>query len=73
MANAAWLALAVIAHNLSRAVGCLAGASLEKATTATLQRVILTVPGRLRAQRPTATSTTTHFLTLGTRHQTSAL
>ena len=32
MANAAWLALAVMAHNLARAVGRLAGPDLEKAT-----------------------------------------
>lgn len=47
MANAAWLALAVMAHNLSRAVGRLAGADLDKATTSTLQRVVFIVPGRL--------------------------
>jgi hypothetical protein len=47
MANAAWLALTVMAHNLARAVGRLAGPSLEKATVSTLQRVIFTVPGRL--------------------------
>jgi len=47
MANAAWLALSVMAHNLARAVGRLAGSDLEKATTATLQRRIFTVPGRL--------------------------
>jgi len=47
MANAAWLALTVIAHNLGRAVGRLAGHDLEKATTATLQRRVFTVPGRL--------------------------
>jgi hypothetical protein len=47
MANAAWLALTIIAHNLGRAVGRLAGHELEKATAATLQRRIFTVPGRL--------------------------
>jgi hypothetical protein len=47
MANATWLALAVMAHNLARAVGRLAGPDLEKATTSTLQRRIFTVPGRL--------------------------
>ena len=47
MANAAWLALAVMAHNLARAVGRLAGPDLEKATVSTLQRRIFTVPGRL--------------------------
>ena len=47
MANAAWLALSVMAHNLARAVGRLAGPDLEKATASTLQRRIFTVPGRL--------------------------
>jgi len=47
MANAAWLALTVMAHNLGRAVGILAGHDLEKATAATLQRRIFTLPGRL--------------------------
>jgi hypothetical protein len=47
MANAAWLALAVMAHNLGRAVGQLAGPDLERATAATLRRNIFTMPGRL--------------------------
>jgi hypothetical protein len=47
MANAAWLALTVMAHNLARAVGHLAGPDLEKATVSTLQRRVFTVPGRL--------------------------
>ena len=47
MANAAWLALAVMAHNLGRAVGRLAGPDLHTATASTLQRRIFTVPGRL--------------------------
>jgi hypothetical protein len=47
MANAAWLALAVMSHNLARAVGRLAGEDMEKVTAATLQRRAFTVPGRL--------------------------
>ena len=47
MANAAWLALTVMAHNLGRAVGRLGGEDLEKATATTLQRRIFTIPGRL--------------------------
>jgi Transposase DDE domain group 1 len=47
MANAAWLALTVMAHNLGRAVGHLAGPDLQRATTATLQRKVFTMPGRL--------------------------
>ena len=46
-ANAAWLALAVMAHNLGRAVGQLAGGRLHRATAATLRRAVFTVPGRL--------------------------
>jgi hypothetical protein len=46
-ANAAWLALAVMAHNLGRAVGLLAGGSLHRATATTLRRAMFTVPGRL--------------------------
>jgi Transposase DDE domain group 1 len=45
MANAAWLALAVMAHNLGRAVGALAG--MGRATAATLRRRLFTIPGRL--------------------------
>jgi len=47
MANAAWLALAVMAHSLAHAVGRLAGPDLDKATVGTLQRRTFTVPGRL--------------------------
>ena len=47
MANAAWLALTVMAHNLGRAVGHLAGPDLTTATAATLQRKVFTMPGRL--------------------------
>ena len=51
MANAAWLALAVMAHNLGRAVGRLAGPDLEQATAATLQRKVFTMPGPTGHQR----------------------
>ena len=47
MANAAWLALAVMAHDFGRAVGQLAGSNLERATAATLRRQSFTMPGRL--------------------------
>ena len=46
-ANAAWLALTVMGHNLGRAVGILAGHDLTRATAATLRRALFTVPGRL--------------------------
>ncbi len=47
MANAAWLALTVMAHNLGRAVGQLAGADLQRASAQTLRRKVFTMPGRL--------------------------
>jgi hypothetical protein len=47
MANAAWLALAVMAHNLGRAIALLAGPALARATAATLRRTVFTMPGRL--------------------------
>ena len=54
-ANAAWLVCAAIAHNLTRAAGCLAGRSHAKARGATLRRRLVLVPARLaRPQgRPT--------------------
>lgn len=45
MANADWLALAVTAHNLGRAVGALA--RMSRATAATLRRRLFTIPGQL--------------------------
>ena len=46
-ANAAWLVLAVIAFNLTRAAGTLAAPELAKATTATIRRKLITVPARV--------------------------
>ncbi|GAA1149118.1 IS1380 family transposase [Nocardioides aquiterrae] len=46
-ANAAWLVLAVIAFNLTRAAGTLAAPDLARATTATLRRKLLAVPARV--------------------------
>jgi hypothetical protein len=65
MANAAWLSLAVMAHNLGRAVRQLAGADLERATAATLRRTVFTMPGRHRPHRPTAAPTAPGPLALG--------
>jgi hypothetical protein len=45
-ANAAWLVLAVIAFNLTRAAGVLTGTDLARATTATLRRKLIQVPAR---------------------------
>jgi hypothetical protein len=46
-ANAAWLVLAVIAFNLTRAAGTISGPALTKATTSTIRRKLVTVPARI--------------------------
>jgi hypothetical protein len=46
-ANAAWLVLAVIAFNLTRAAATLTGPGLAKARTATIRRTVVTVPARI--------------------------
>jgi len=46
-ANAAWLVLAVIAFNLTRAAGTLAAPDLARATTAAIRRKLITVPARV--------------------------
>ncbi len=46
-ANAAWLVLAVIAFNLTRATATLTGPELAKATTGTIRRKLIAVPARV--------------------------
>ncbi|MDQ3628124.1 MAG: IS1380 family transposase [Actinomycetota bacterium] len=46
-ANAAWLVLAVMAFNLTRAAATITGPGLTKATTATIRRKLITVPARV--------------------------
>jgi Transposase DDE domain group 1 len=46
-ANAAWLVLAVMAFNLTRAAATLTGARLAKARTATIRRTLISVPARV--------------------------
>jgi Transposase DDE domain group 1 len=46
-ANAAWLALAAIAHNLTRAAGCLASLFHARARTGTLRRHLIILPARI--------------------------
>jgi hypothetical protein len=46
-ANAAWLVLAVIAFNLTRAAAAITGPDLAKATTATIRRKLITIPARV--------------------------
>jgi hypothetical protein len=54
-ANNAWLTLAVITHNLLRALGCLASAFHARATTATLRDQIIAVPARIAGSARTLT------------------
>ncbi|MFI7644425.1 IS1380 family transposase [Nonomuraea sp. NPDC049400] len=46
-ANAAWLTLAAITHNLLRALGCLASAQHGRARGASLRRRLIGVPARI--------------------------
>jgi hypothetical protein len=46
-ANAAWLTLASIAHNLTRAAGCLASAFHATARPATLRDQLINIPARI--------------------------
>ena len=46
-ANAAWLALAAICHNLTRAAGCLAGSSHAKARGSTIRGQLIAVAARI--------------------------
>jgi hypothetical protein len=45
-ANAAWLVLAVMAFNLTRAAATLTGPQLAKATSGTIRRTLINVPAR---------------------------
>jgi hypothetical protein len=46
-ANAAWLVLAVMAFNLTRAAATLADHGLAKATTGTIRRTLISIPARV--------------------------
>ncbi len=46
-ANAAWLVLAVMAFNLTRAAATITGPSLAKSTTATIRRKLINLPARI--------------------------
>lgn len=46
-ANAAWLVLAAIAFNLTRAAASVTGGQLRKATTATIRRTLINVAARI--------------------------
>ena len=46
-ANAAWLVLATMAFNLTRAAATLTGPTLAKARTATIRRTLINLPARI--------------------------
>lgn len=46
-ANGAWLVLAAMAFNLTRAAASITGKALAKATTATIRRTLIVVPARI--------------------------
>ena len=54
-ANAAWLVLAVMAFNLTRAAATLSGTHLAKATTGTIRRTLIGVPARIAGSARTLT------------------
>lgn len=54
-ANAAWLTLAALTHNLTRAAGCLSGAAHAKARTGTLRRTLIAVAARISRTARTIT------------------
>src|SRR6476619_6269475 len=54
-ANAAWLVLAVVAFNLTRAAAALSGPALAKATTGTIRRTLIGVPARIAGSARTLT------------------
>ena len=79
-ANAAWLVLAVIAFNLTRAAATLTGPALAKSRTATIRRTLITVPARIASSArrltlhlprdwPWETAWNTLFNNLFHRHQ----
>lgn len=61
-ANSAWLVLAAISFNLTRAAGCLAGALHAKAVTATIRTQLIAVPARVaRSARRLTLRLPTHW------------
>jgi hypothetical protein len=79
-ANAAWLVLAVMAFNLTRAAATSTGPRLAKARTATIRRTLITIPARIASSArrltlhlprgwPWESQWNTLFDTLFRRHQ----
>ena len=66
-ANCAWLGCAVIAHNLLRAAGTLAGGNHARARGAALRRDLVNVPARFAPPRPQTHAALTRSLALAKR------
>ncbi len=73
-ANSAWLVLAVMAFNLTRAAGTTTISRLAKASTATIRRTLISIPARIATSArkvtlhlPANWPWETHFNTLFTR------
>jgi hypothetical protein len=66
-ANGAWLVLATMSINLTRAAGALASRFHAKASTATIRTQLINVPRSVRPLRPAPSSTPTCQLALGRR------
>lgn len=47
IANSAWLVLAAMAFNLTRAAASIAGSAFARAATATIRRILINVPARI--------------------------
>ena len=66
MANSAWLVMAAIAFNLTRAAGCLASAFHARATTSTMRAHLINVPARLARSARKLRAAPAPALALGT-------
>ena len=70
-ANAAWLVLAVIAFNLTRAAATLTAPKLARATTPTIRRTLITIPARITSLARRITLHLPAALALGDRVDTA--
>ena len=66
-ANAAWLPLACLAYNLTRAAGAIASVFHARATTATIRADLIEVPARLASSGPTTNLASSPALARRTR------
>jgi hypothetical protein len=66
-ANSAWLVLAAMAFNLTRAAASITGKSLAKTSTATIRRTLITVPARIASSARRLTPASAPVLVLVNR------